>query len=77
MLINSPYLVLACPVYPDSAVLHGQQRLEVRIADHKHRALAIHSNLAYTSLIRVADLQWQAVPNDFPRNRCETICKLD
>jgi hypothetical protein len=69
MLINSPYFVLAYPVCHDSAALHGQQHLEVRIADHKHHALAIHSNLAYTSSTHVADLQWQAVPDDFPRNR--------
>jgi len=75
MLINSPYLVLAFPVYHGPAVLHVQQHLEVRIADHKHRALAIHLSLAYTSSTHVADLQWQAVPDGFPRNRHETICK--
>ena len=64
-------------VYHDSAVLREQQHLEVRIADHKHRVLATHSNLAYTSSIHVADLPWQAVPDDFPGNRHEVICKVE
>lgn len=76
MLINSPYLLLAYSVYRVSAAPHEQQHLEVRFADHKHRALAIHLNLAYTSSTHVADQQWQAVPDGFPRNEHETICKL-
>ena len=58
-------------VYHDSVVLHKQQHLEVRIADHKHRVLAIHLNLAYISSTLVADLPWQAVPDDFPGGRHE------
>jgi hypothetical protein len=48
--------VLVYLVYHDSVVLHGQQHLEVRIADHKHRVLATHLTLAYTSSTHVADL---------------------
>ena len=68
------YLVLVYLVYHDSVVLQKQQHLEVRIADHKHRVLATHLNLAYTSSTHVADLPWQAVPDDFPgRNTHEVI----
>lgn len=65
--------MLAYPVYHGSADLHEQQYLAIRIADHKHRAPAIRSSRAYTSSIHVVDLQWQAVPDDFPGNRNETI----
>ena len=77
MVIKNLYLVLVDPVYRDSADLHGQQRLEVRIADHKHRVLATHLDLAYTSSTHAADLPWQAVLDDFPGNRYEVICKVE
>ena len=64
-------------VYHDSVVLHEQQHLEVRIADHKHHVLATHLSLAYTSSIHVADLPWQAVPDDFPGNRYEVTSKVE
>ena len=62
-------------VYHDSVVLHEQPHLEVRIADHTHHVLATHLSLAYTSSIHVADLPWQAVPDDFPGNRHEVNIK--
>jgi hypothetical protein len=69
--------VLVYLVYHDSVVLHEQQRLEVRIADHKHHVLATHLSPAYTSLTRVVGLQWQAAPDDFPGNRYEIMCKVE
>lgn len=65
ILSKSPYLVLVYLVYHDSVVLHEQQHLEVRIDDHKHRVLAIHLSLTCTSSTLVADLPWQAAPDDF------------
>ena len=75
--IIRPYLVLVYLVYYDPVVLHEQRHLEVGIADHKHRVLATHLSLAYTSSTRVADLLWQAVPDDFPGNRHELMCKVE
>ena len=49
ILIESPYLVLVYLVYHDSVVLHEQQHLDVRIANHKHRVLATRLSLTYTS----------------------------
>ena len=65
-------------VYHDS-VLHEQQHLKVKvwIADHKHRVLATHLSPAYTSSTRVAGLQWQAAPDDFPGNRHKITCKVE
>ena len=74
MLNESPYLVLVYLVYHDSVGLHEQEHLEVRIADHKHHVLATHLSLAYTSSTHAADLLWQAVLDDFPKNRHEVIC---
>ena len=62
-------------IYHDSVVLHEQQHLKVRIADHTHHAPATHLSLAYTSSIHVADLPWQAGPDDFHGKRHEVNIK--
>jgi hypothetical protein len=70
--------VLVYLVYHDSVVLHEQQHLEVRIADHKHCVLATRLlSLAYTSSTLIADLPWQAVQDDFPGDIDEIICKVE